>query len=392
MSVTTQVEKTIQQEVAKFDPFEARIAELKEKYQGLTIIDAEDKENYELVRVAISELRSIRTGTEKDKKEIKAPFLAACSTIEEKAKWIISEVKKIEDPLQKRKDEIDEEREREKAEKKRRQDAALFNRQLQLTKMGAAFDGTNFILEGVEVNMTLVREVDDETYEEQILPQFKEIFEKNEAIRIAEEDKKKEADRILKEQQDELERQQEAMRKRQEEMDRKENEIKERELAAQKKKENDRIIVLHSLGMTYYHPDNSYVYNGVYVVMEDIKILNDENWGDLLRKVEDRIYSIKEDERREADRKIEAAKQKSIQDALDKQKKEQEEAQAAKARQDELDRLRKEEELAVASDDVKWKSFLSLLPVGVGNLEFKSRKYRTKAAIAVEKLQEIKAL
>ena len=235
MSVTTQVEKTIQQEVAKFDPFEARIAELKEKYQGLTIIDAEDKENYELVRVAISELRSIRTGTEKDKKEIKAPFLAACSTIEEKAKWIIAEVKKIEDPLQKRKDEIDEEREKEKAEKKRKQDAALFNRQLQLTKMGAQFDGANFILEGIEVNMALVREVDDETYEAEILPQFKEIFDRNEAVRIAEEEKKKEADRIFKEQQDELQRQQEEMRKRQEEMDRKENEIREKELAAQKK-------------------------------------------------------------------------------------------------------------------------------------------------------------
>ena len=392
MSVTTQVEKTIQQEVAKFDPFEARIAELKEKYQGLTIIDAEDKENYELVRVAISELRSIRTGTEKDKKEIKAPFLAACSTIEEKAKWIIAEVKKIEDPLQKRKDEIDEEREKEKAEKKRKQDAALFNRQLQLTKMGAQFDGANFILEGIEVNMALVREVDDETYEAEILPQFKEIFDRNEAVRIAEEEKKKEADRIFKEQQDELQRQQEEMRKRQEEMDRKENEIREKELAAQKKKENDRIIVLHSLGMTYYHPDNSYVYNGVYVVMEDIKILNDENWGDLLRKVEDRIYSIKEDERREADRKIEAAKQKSIQDALDKQKKEQEDAQAAKARKDELDIIRKQEELEQSTDSVKWAAFLKTVPDGLGGIELKSPKYRKKSVMAIEKLQEIKAL
>ncbi len=392
MSVTTQVEKTIQQEVAKFDPFEARIAELKEKYQGLTIIDAEDKENYELVRVAISELRSIRTGTEKDKKEIKAPFLAACSTIEEKAKWIISEVKKIEDPLQKRKDEIDEEREREKAEKKRRQDAALFNRQLQLTKMGAAFDGTNFILEGVEVNMTLVREVDDETYEEQILPQFKEIFEKNEAIRIAEEDKKKEADRILKEQQDELQRQQEAVKKQQEELERRQKEIEQKELDAKKKKEDDRVAQLYNMGMRINIHSGLYEFKDATISINDLKNMEDIEWVFATQCLYENIEKIKEHDRIEAEKKLEEQKKKAVQDALEKQKKEQEEAQAAKARQDELDRIRKEEELAVASDDVKWKSFLSLLPNGLGNLEFKSRKYRTKAAMAIEKLQEIKSL
>lgn len=384
-TVTTQVEKTIQQEVAKFDPFEARIAELKEKYQGLTIIDAEDKENYELVRVAISELRSIRTGTEKDKKEIKAPFLAACSTIEEKAKWIIAEVKKIEDPLQKRKDEIDEEREKEKAEKKRKQDAALFNRQLQLTKMGAQFDGANFILEGIEVNMALVREVDDETYEAEILPQFKEIFDRNEGVRIAEEEKKKEEERIFKEQQEE-------MRKRQEEMDRKEKEIKEKEDAAAKKKKNERISYLYNLGMRMNTQEGAYEFADLMIGEDAVSNLDDKKWDLTMTTLSADIQKIKEKKRIEAEENLEKEKQKAIQDALDKHKKEQEEAQAAKARQDELDRLRKEEELAVASDDVKWKSFLSLLPVGVGNLEFKSRKYRTKAAIAVEKLQEIKAL
>lgn len=392
MSVTTQVEKTIQQEVAKFDPFEARIAELKEKYHGLTIIDAEDKENYELVRVAISELRSIRTGTEKDKKEIKAPFLAACSTIEEKAKWIIAEVKKIEDPLQKRKDEIDEEREKEKAEKKRRQDAALFQRQLQLTKMGAAFDGANFILEGVEVNMALVREVDDDTYETEILPQFKEIFDRNEGVRIAEEEKKKEEERIFKEQQDELQRQQEAVKKQQEELERKQKEIKEKEDAAANKKKNERISYLYNLGMRMNTQEGAYEFADLMIGEDAVSNLDDKKWDLTMITLSADIQKIKEKKRIEAEENLEKEKQKAIQDALDKHKKEQEEAQAAKARQDELDRLRKEEELAVASDDVKWKSFLSLLPVGVGNLEFKSRKYRTKAAIALEKLQEIKSL
>jgi len=393
-TVTTQVEETIQKEVSRFDPFEARISELKEKYSGLTITDIEDKENYELVRVAISELRSIRTGTEKDKKEIKAPFLAACSTIEEKAKWIIAEVKKIEDPLQKRKDEIDEEREKEKAEKKRKQDAALFQRQLQLTKMGAQFDGTNFVLEGVEVNMALVREVDEETYNTQILSQFKEIFDRNEKIRIEEEEKKKAADLLLKQQQEALEKQQAELKERQDALDKQQREIEQRQKEEAEKILRSRMNTLTVAGMKYNPNNNTFFYDELLESLEDIK--NDTESGFEARyKILKEGINKREKEKAEARlKKQEDDKQAAITAALEKQKKDQESADAAKKEQEKLDNLRKEEELAQSSDKVKWEAILSLLPTDAAlkEISFKSPKYRKKIAMFIEKIEEIKNL
>lgn len=391
-AVYVSLEDSKKQELKKLNPLEVRLSELKAKHKGKTIKDENDKEGYLACKEAASDFRSFRTGAEDDRKEHKEYFLEMGRAIDGGYGKITSEAKLEEENYKAFVKKWDEQKEKEKTEKKRKQDAALFNRQLQLTKMGAQFDGANFVLEGAEVNMALVREVDDDTYEEQILPQFKEIFDRNEAIRIAEEDKKKEADRILKEQQDELQRQQEAVKKQQEELERKQNEIKEKEEAAAKKKKNERISYLYNLGMRMNTQEGAFEFADLMIGEEAVSNLDDKKWDLTMTTLSADIQKIKEKKRIEAEENLEKEKQKAIQDALDKHKKEQEEAQAAKARQDELDRLRKEEELAVSSDDVKWKSFLSLLPVGVGNLEFKSRKYRTKAAIAVEKLQEIKAL
>jgi hypothetical protein len=184
--VSAALQKTIDSEVKRFDPFESRVNELKEKYSGLVIVDINDREGYEEVRIAIGELRGVRTGTEKDKKNIKKPFLDACASIEAKSKWIIEEVKKIEDPLQKRKDEIDAEKEKITVEKKRKQEAAFLSRSVELTKMGAAFDGTSFTLEDVSYEAILLKEADEDVYAT-MFAKYKAIFDRHEAARIEQE-------------------------------------------------------------------------------------------------------------------------------------------------------------------------------------------------------------
>lgn len=181
--VSEMVIKTIDTELKRFEPFEARLSELKEQYSGLTISGIEDKDGYENVRLAIADLRSIRTGTTKEKKAVKAPFLKACADIEVKAKFIIDGVTEIETPLQEKKDAIDSEKERIKAEKKKRQEEAFILRQAQLTQYGAVYQDGSFILEDVSYESTLLREADDEIYETMI-SQYKAIFDRKETERL----------------------------------------------------------------------------------------------------------------------------------------------------------------------------------------------------------------
>lgn len=215
--VSEMVQKTIDTEIKRFDPFEARLNELKEQYSGLAIKDVNDREGYEDVRLAIGELRKVRTETEKDKKAIKAPFLKACASIEEKSKWIIREVSKIEDPLQARKDEIDAERDRIKAEKKAQQDKQYTIRSLQLTKLGGQFTGTHFTIADHEFEAVLVRECDEDIYISTILPPFQAAYEAAEMHRVEQEriaaeaaqklaDERAELERIRKEQQEQADK------------------------------------------------------------------------------------------------------------------------------------------------------------------------------------------
>lgn len=386
-SVYVSLEDSKKQELKKLHPLEVRLSELKQKHKGKTIENMEDKEGYAACKEAVSDFRTFRTGAENDRKDQKNFYIEMSRAIDGGYGKITAEAKEEEESFKEKVKKWDEEKEKEKAEKKRKQDAALFQRQLQLTKMGAAFDGANFTLEGVEVNMALVREVDDDTYEEQILPQFKEIFDRNEAVRIAEEEKKKEEERIFKEQQEE-------MRKRQEEMDRKEKEIKEKEEAAAKKKKNERISYLYNLGMRMNTQEGAYEFADLMIGEDAVSNLDDKKWDLTMTTLSADIQKIKEKKRIEAEENLEKEKQKAIQDALDKHKKEQEEAQAAKARQDELDRLRKEEELAQSSDKIKWEAILSLLPTDAAlkEISFKSPKYRKKIAMFIEKIEEIKNL
>lgn len=398
--MTTETEVTIEQsikkEIAKFDPFEKRIGELREQYAGLTIVDINDKEGYENVRLAIADLRGIRTGTEKDKKVIKKPFLDACTTIEQKSKWIIEEVSKIEDPLQKRKDEIDTEKEKIKQEKKAAQEKVFIQRSMQLSGMGVLFDGTNFVLEDASFEGVLVREADDEVYNDFILPKFKVVFDKHEAIRLEEKRIKDEQLAEEQRQREELSRQQEKLKQQQvlfekqkqdaekerQELVRKENE------RIQKERDEERKIVMQKFN-DRINKLTGYSFNGMTVknelgqtfgTVEYVVGLSDDDFNDVVG-INNKII---EDNKRIYDEKRKDELQKAQDEAV---KKERERIEQQKKD----DEIKRQEELAKASDKVKYADLIEQF----NNIEvpdMRSGQYRKKVAIIREKLEEIQNL
>lgn len=102
-------------EVAVFTQTEAALAELKHKYD--IVPDTTTDEGYKLVKDGVSELRTIRTSIEKERKRIKAPYIEAGNIIDAEAKRITSEIVALEDPLKAAKKERDEHEKRLKEER-----------------------------------------------------------------------------------------------------------------------------------------------------------------------------------------------------------------------------------------------------------------------------------
>lgn len=102
-------------QVAVFNATEAALSALREKYG--TVPDVETAEGYDLAKAGIKEITGYRTGLEKKRKEIKAPYLDAGKIIDAEARRITGELEALESPLKEAKQKVDEREAREKAER-----------------------------------------------------------------------------------------------------------------------------------------------------------------------------------------------------------------------------------------------------------------------------------
>lgn len=84
--------------VAEYTQTEAALAELRQRYEGMTFDVTTTKGDKE-ARSARLELVKLRTNLESKRKEIKAPALAYCQLIDAEAKRITSEIVKLEEPI-----------------------------------------------------------------------------------------------------------------------------------------------------------------------------------------------------------------------------------------------------------------------------------------------------
>lgn len=101
--------------IAAYSEFvsDAMLIEYKQKFSGLS---AQTKEGYEEVRKAIAVCRTTRTGIEKKRKELNEDAQSYIRTVNGEAKRLTAAIEAIEEPLKTRKQAVDDERERLKAE------------------------------------------------------------------------------------------------------------------------------------------------------------------------------------------------------------------------------------------------------------------------------------
>jgi hypothetical protein len=85
-------------EIQEYNGVEAALSEIRSRYAG-RVYDVTTKTGMAVARLARREVREVRTGLEKLRKDIKAPALARCQAIDTEAKRITGELLKIEQPI-----------------------------------------------------------------------------------------------------------------------------------------------------------------------------------------------------------------------------------------------------------------------------------------------------
>lgn len=352
MEQTTEIqelslEKVIDSKLVQNNVTHAVLAALKEKYGGLKLKSLEDKESYLEIKAAARDCAKVRTLTGKLCKEGRERAVKEQKLWIAKEKEIIAEIAEVEDSLDAEMKKFDDEVKRKDAEEKQRQEEIYINRQAILTRLGANYVDGNFMLGETSIEATLIKEMEDEIWDDSVVTKFKAEYDKVEAIKIAEEKRKAEEEAKIKAEQEKLRQEQEAFRLQQEEFKKKQDEAAriEREKIAAELAEKQR----------------------------------------LEREAEFEKMKIQAAEAAEAKRLAD------IEAAIVKEK----ERQAEELRQAEIKRqqeeLRKAEELAQSSDKVKWKEFISKVEE-IETFDMRSGQYRRKMQIAKEKIDEILAL
>lgn len=400
------VQKAVDEGLARLDPYKNRISELQTLYSGLTIDSFDDKDGYDNVVLALRDLRGVRVNSGKDMKIGKMPLLAGAKSIGEKNSFIETEVKKIEQPLQTLREWYEAEKERIKAEKKRMQDQQLIQRQGQLYRLGANFDGENFILENVVFEASMIRELDQEIFESDVLSEFQKVYDAKQAAIAAEQLKQSLIEMAAKEAREKLDAEQAAFRAEREAFEQQkmaaaqlaaqEKEFKEQqERQAQIAKERlehenkmqqmrTRSNQLISLGLLFKSAQNVYDGHGVSISIEQINDLPIDEWNDLISQ-----YSVTVAKNKETARlaQVEQIRIEAEENAI---KKHLAEAEAAKevAR---IAEIKRQEELDAATDKVKWAAVISainILPVP----DMKNASYKAKIQSLKNYLEKIKSL
>lgn len=442
ISTVIPVEEQITQELVKANVTEALIAGLKEKYLPLKINGIEDKETYLQVKEARKECKSLRVMAEKICKKGREEAVAIQKAWVAKEKEVAGQIGEVEDHLEKQEKEYEAEIEREKAERKRKQEEQFILRQQSLSGMGALYSDGNFSLGEVSFELSLIKECENDIWEESILPKFRTEYEKIEAERLEQERIKQEKEAELKRQQEELERKQReleakeaALKEAQEEQERKQREEFEKKAAevkvALEAKTKSRCNQLSAIGLLPGFEDNHLYYKGYdcWVSHLDITGYDDEKWDKTIVELTQHVSKKKEELEQKRIEEIEAQKEverkrvlgqtrfqmlKAVNVTTDEQNvladmseddftdylthatSDYENAQKEKWEKEQEEKRRAEElkkqlEMEQAKDKEKWEDILTQLS-RLEIHEMRSGQYRKKAAILREKLDEIKAL
>lgn len=394
------LETVIDNQLVKANVTEQVIATLKEKYSGLKLNSATDKDGYLNIKECRKEVRSVGILTEKLCKKGRE------NAVKEQKLWlakeaeILGKIAEVQDPLDAEIKKFEDELERQENEKKQRQEEAYIHRQAELSKMGAVYANGCFNLNDVVFESNLVKESDEDIWQNSILPKFRIEYEKNESVRVAEETKRKEEEAKLRQERDKLELEQKQFREQQEAFKKQQDEAElVRRQAAQKEqeeiaaKEREKLKVrgnqLAALGMTFNFQHDAYVFQDINVDNKtEICLLDDAAWNDLVNEIKPSIEERKEVAERIRLEKIEQDKKDAEEAAIKKERERIEEEQRLAEIKMQQEEALKIEQLNAASDKVKWETFVQSLQA-IQHSEMKSPKYRKMQQIAKEKIEEV---
>lgn len=145
---------------------------VREKYAKVVIADTKDKDNYKLVVVGISELRTSRLAWVKSVKEtVLDPAKSWVKDLGDSIKEIEEEFKSGEEELKGKKDAIDKLKADEKAEEERKKTERLTGRIEKLMTLGAKNTGANYTFEydlSLFVPVFSLKDMDDAKFDKQL--------------------------------------------------------------------------------------------------------------------------------------------------------------------------------------------------------------------------------
>ena len=396
------LEQKIENALIKENVTEKVINALKEKYGSLRLKSLDDKEAYLDIKEGVKNIRKVEIIAEKIFKSLREDAIKTQRYCLSKEKEFLSKTSSFKSALDEELKKFEDEVERKSNEEKELKEAAYMQRQSILIKYGAAYNNGSFELNHISYEVDNIRESDNEIWEEIILPKYKSEFEKVEAIRVAQEKERESVALKLKQEQDELKRQQEelrqgqlALQKKQQDAERLEQQRIDNEKILQREKEtsllNSRLKQLS--GITWNGVLPFYHYGSTIITTQEKLLLMDESEFETLRdKHNSQVAKDKEvaEEKRIAD--AEKQRQADIESALQKERDRVAEEKMLLDLKDSQEKQRQEEEMAKASDKEKWNMWIGVVKEILPPTTMRSNIYKSKVAIAKEKISEILSL
>lgn len=275
--VEAKVEEEISLALVEANATEEMIGKMELEFMPLTIKDNNDKEGYLIVSETRKQVKKARVFAGKVFKKGREEAKLIVNKWLAKEKIIIARLEKIETHLELQEEAFEKAENDRKAAEKAKKEQQAAERMHDMISFGAKMEGLYWILNDVQYEVGLVKEVDSEVYAD-IRAKFEAEFNKAEKIRMEKERKEKEDREKLAEQQ---------------------RQITQQLAEAKKMRTEGRVSFLQSLGMgkgiSSMGGQVAYVYAGVSVLMMQIEGEDAADWDILITGVAEAVAKEKSD-------------------------------------------------------------------------------------------------
>lgn len=374
------LEKVIENALIKANITDQVLAEIKERFGNVRLKSIDDKESYLECKSASKEIRKIEIAAEKICEIGRSDAVKTQRLWLSKLRELLAKTGETKNPIDADIKLYDDEDERKEQEAEKKRTEVYMNRQTTLSRLGATYDNGSFVSNHISYEVELLKNADEEMWNDTILPKYRKVFEEVEAARVAEESKRKEelaqqkAERerfeaeqkkfreeqeLFAKEQRELQQQKDAHEKQQrEEQERKYNEERQK----QQKIIENRVSQLRSLGLLFSYEYDSYVFEDVAISrVVEIEGMNNEKWDEIILKITPTIERNKKELEEKRLAQQEKEKQATIELAAQKEREKIAEEQRQAELKKQQEEQRRQQEMDAAKDKEKYASVIEYL-------------------------------